>query len=121
MTARPLPADEAPAVSVADAQMISRSRNLGWDCCTYEETQEIRLATMREGLAAEAFYQDSLYSPEAIERAHLQGVVIGLVVAFVGLVIGLALHEAVNTYWPVACDGTAALPSCAVQIIGALK
>lgn len=121
MIARQLPANDAPAVSVADAQMISRSRNLGWDCCTYEETQEIRLATMREGLAPEAFDQDSLYSPEAIERAHLQGVVIGLVVAFVGLVIGLALHEAVNTYWPVACDGTAALPSCAVQIIGALK
>lgn len=121
MTARQMSADEPQPVSVADAQMISRSRNLGWDCCTYEETQEIRLATMREGLAPEAFDQDSLYSPEAIERAHLQGVVMGLVVAFAGLVIGLALHEAVNTYWPVACDGTVVLPSCAVQIIGALK
>lgn len=121
MTTRQMPSDKAQPVSVADAQMISSSRNLGWDCCTYEETQEIRLATMREGLAPEAFDHDSLYSPEAIERAHLQGVVIGLVVAFVGLVIGLALHEAVNTYWPVACDGTAALPSCAARIVGALK
>ena len=43
-----------------------------------------------------------------------------LVLAFVSLVIGIALYNAINTHWPVACDGTAALPSCAARILGAL-
>jgi Mg/Co/Ni transporter MgtE len=56
----------------------------------------------------------------AIRRAHLVGLAGGLVLAFVCLVIGIALYDAINTNWPVACDGTAALPSCAARIIGAL-
>ncbi|KTF06778.1 hypothetical protein MGSAQ_001721 [marine sediment metagenome] len=40
--------------------------------------------------------------------------------AFVCLVIGIALYDAINTNWPVACDGTAAVPSCAARILGAL-
>lgn len=111
---------ERQPLSLADAEMITRTRHLGWDSGTYAEAQDLRLAAMREGLSPQAFDQDAPEYRAAIRRAHLMGVAGGLVLAFVCLVIGIALYDAINTNWPVACDGTAALPSCAARILGAL-
>lgn len=111
--------DQKP-LSLADAEMIRRTRHLGWDSGTCAEAQDLRLAAMSEGLSPQAFDQDAPEYRAAIRRAHLVGVVAGLVLGFVCLVIGIALYDAINTHWPVACDGTAALPSCAARILGAL-
>ncbi|MCG6111300.1 MAG: hypothetical protein MEQ74_03815 [Paracoccus sp.] len=42
----------------------------------------------------------------------------GLMLALIAHLVGLILLTLIDAHWPVACDGTASLGSCAARLMG---
>lgn len=99
-----------------EAEKVLHSPGMGWDLSTWEEACDMRAQALRAGLAP---------VPPAVplallqRRARAQGVILGLLLAILAYVAASLIAAAIEASWPVACDGTAALTSCAIRIMGA--
>lgn len=54
----------------------------------------------------------------ALRQARVAGMVQGLMLALIAHLVGLILLTLIDAHWPVACDGTASLGSCAARLMG---
>lgn len=104
-------------MSEADAERVMRSPDLGWPVGTVQEASEVRRAALREGL-------HPMPTPAcdgcqaAVRRARSSGIILGLVLALISFVAGIAVRAAMDVYWPIACDGTATVGGCAARLMG---
>lgn len=100
----------------ADADRIIRNPGMGWNLDDIEEARDMRAQALRAGLAPVL----PVVPPALLQRrARAQGVILGLLLAILAYVAASLIAAAIEASWPVACDGTAALTSCAIRIMGA--
>lgn len=111
--------DHRPPLSLSHAEIILRNRHLGWEAGTLEEAQGLRAAAMSEGLSPMPAEPCPACVP-VVRRARVSGMILGLALALLTFAIGVIIRVLIESHWPIACDGTASIGSCAVRVLGSI-